>query len=130
MLEFGHLQFSDVRPFPGTLWLYFSQKLNLSSDHRLFPLGILDTVTPLHKVNTMGMNFMYRVPQKCPGHCEVLGWVYELQDCHSEIRNWWVLVGFFSLPPIWNLFISNANHTSSPGKRDWYPTLASFRNVL
>lgn len=73
MLEFGHLQFSDVRPFPGTLWLYFSQRLNLSSDHRLFPLGILDTVTPLHKVNTVGMNFMYRVPQKCPGHCEVLG---------------------------------------------------------
>lgn len=59
MPEFGHLQFSDVRAFPGMLWLCFPQRLILSSDHRLFPLGILDTVTPLHEVSTMGMNFMY-----------------------------------------------------------------------
>lgn len=78
MLEFCHLQFSDVKPFPDMLQLCFPQRLNLSSDHGLFPLGILDTVTPLHKLNTMGMNFMYRVPQKCPGHCEVLGTAREL----------------------------------------------------
>lgn len=99
MMEFSHLQVSDIRPFPGILWLCFPQRLNLRSDHRLFTFSILGTVTPLHKMNTMGMNFMYRVPQKCPGHCEVLDTAHELQDCHSEIRNWW-FVGFFSIPPI------------------------------
>lgn len=57
MLEFSHLQFSDVRSFPDMIQLCFPQSLNLSSDHRLFPSGILDTVTPLHKVNTTSMNF-------------------------------------------------------------------------
>lgn len=63
MLEFGHLRCSVVRPVPGMSWLCFPtvSKLVLSSDHGLFPLGILDTATPLYEVYTMDMNLSMSV---------------------------------------------------------------------